>query len=191
MHESLLRVCSHLVEARQRSAVHRRVHNVPAPNCLWHIDGLHCLIRWRIVVHGAIDGYSGRIVYLQASDNNKASTVVCLFRNAVHQCGWPSRVRSDKGGENVDVARAILAARGTGQRVFLVGSSVHNQRIERLWRDVFRCICHFYYALFYEMEDLGILDPIRDPDLYALHYVFLPRINNTVSLSMESPPNAY
>ena len=136
-------------------------------------------------MHGGIDGYSRRIVYLQASDNNKATTVVCLFPSAVHECGWPSRVHSDKGGENVDVARAMLTARGTGRRVFLVGSSVHNQRIERLWRDVFHCVCHFYYALFYEMEDLRILDPIRDPDLYALHYVFLPRINTDLSLFLS------
>ena len=151
--------------------------------------GLHCLIRWRIVVHGGIDGYSRRIVYLQASDNNKATTVVCLFLNAVHECGWPSRVCSDKGGENVDVARAMLTARVTGCRVFLVGSSVHNQCIEILWRDVFRCICHFYYALFYEVEDLGILDPIRDPDLYALHYVFLPRINTDLSQFLSAWKN--
>ena len=160
---------------------HRRVYHVPAPNCLWHIDGLHCLIRWRIVVHGGIDGYSGRIVYLKASDNNRASTVDHLFRNAVHECGWPSRVCADKGGKNVDVARAMLTSRGTGRRVFLVGSSVHNQRIERFWRDVFHCVCHFYYAMFYEMGDLGILDPTRDPDLYALHFVFLLCINSDLS----------
>lgn len=28
------------------------------------------------------------------------------------------------------------------------------------------------------MEDLGILNPISDADLFALHYVFIPRINN-------------
>ena len=27
------------------------------PNSLWHIDGYHKLIRWRIVIHGVIDGY--------------------------------------------------------------------------------------------------------------------------------------
>ena len=81
----------------------------------------------------------------------------------------------------MEVARAMLAVRGTGRRCHLVGSSVHNQRIERLWRDVFRCVCHFFYSLFYEMENLGILDPIRDPDLYSLHYVFLPRINSHLS----------
>lgn len=177
VHDSLLRVSGHSIEACERTSVQRRVYSVPAPNCLWHIDGLHCLIRWRIVIHGGIDGYSRRIVYLQASDNNRADTVLSLFRHAVNECGWPSRVRSDRGGENVDVARMMLGVRGTGRRCYLVGSSVHNQRIERLWKDVFRCVGHYFYSLFYEMESLGILDPIRDPDLYALHYVFIPRIN--------------
>ena len=127
LHESLLRVSSHLVEG-----VPFIIQSIMYL-LLTVFGGLHCLIRWRIVVHGGIDGYSRRIVYLQASDNNKATTVVCLFLNAVHECGWPSRVRSDKGGENVAVARAMLTARGTGRRVFLVGSSVHNQRIEILW----------------------------------------------------------
>ena len=94
---SLLRISVNLVEARQSMTLQRRVYSVPAPNCLWHIDGLHCLIRWRIVIHGGIDGYSRRIVYLQASDNNRAGTVVSLFRQAVRDCGWPSRVRSDRG----------------------------------------------------------------------------------------------
>lgn len=60
---------------------------------------------------------------------------------------------------------------------YLVGSSVHNQHIERLWKDVFRCVGHYFYSIFYEMENLCILDPISDPDLYTLHYVFIPRIN--------------
>lgn len=178
--ESLLRVSESSVQMRQRITVQRRVYNVPAPNCLWHIDGLHCLIRWRIVLHGGIDGYSRRIVYLRASDNNMADTVEVLFRDAVNICGWPSRVRCDKGGENINVARAMLNVRGTGQRRVLVGNSVHNQRIERLWRDVFRCVCHYFYSRFYAMEEMGILNPIRDADLFALHYVFIPRINNCI-----------
>lgn len=56
--ESLLRVDPWGVEQRTRCILHRREYSVAGPNSLWHIDGLHKLIRWRIVVHGGIDGYS-------------------------------------------------------------------------------------------------------------------------------------
>ena len=120
VHDSLLRVSSELVEARQRCALNRRVYRVPAPNCLWHIDGLHCLIRWRVVIHGGIDGFSRRVVYLHTSDNNRADTVSNLFRAAVNECGWPSRVRSDKGGENVEVAQLMVSVRGVDEEVTLL-----------------------------------------------------------------------
>ena len=49
------------------------------------------------------------IVFMECSTNNRASTVCTLFRNAVHTFGLPSRVRSDKGGENADVAWLMLS----------------------------------------------------------------------------------
>ena len=67
-------------------------------------------------------GFSRRVVYLHASENNRADTVV---RSAVRVCGWPSRVRSDRRSENVEVARAILSVCETGHRCHLLGSSVH------------------------------------------------------------------
>jgi hypothetical protein len=36
----------------------RKRYDVPRPNALWHIDGHHKLIAWRIVIHGVADGYS-------------------------------------------------------------------------------------------------------------------------------------
>ncbi len=53
------------------------------------------LFRWCIVIHGCIDGYSRRIMYLRASDNNSADTVLELFVDAVQQFGIPSHVRGD------------------------------------------------------------------------------------------------
>ena len=166
------------MEARRSTTVTRRMYNVPAPNSLWHIDGLHCLIRWRIVIHGGIDGYSRRIMYLHASTNNCTAAVLALFQKAVYECGWPRRVRSDKGGQNVDVAHAMISFRGVGLASHIAGSSVHNQRIERLWRDVFRCVCHSLYALFYEMEDSDILNATSDVDLFCLCFVYVPRLNH-------------
>ena len=63
----------------------------------------------------------------------------------------------------------------------IVGSSVYNQRVEQLWRDMHRCVTLLFYRLFYFMENQGILDPVSERDLYALHYVFLPHINLSLS----------
>lgn len=73
------------------------------PNSLWHIDGNHKLIKWRFVIHGGIDGYTRTIIYLKCSTNNLAATVMSSFYKAV--CGVPDKVRSDLGGENIDVWR--------------------------------------------------------------------------------------
>ena len=63
--------------------------------------------------------------------------MLSCFRDAVAQWGLPSRIRSDRGGENIDVVQYMIHRRGTGRGSALVGRSVHNQRIERLWRDVY------------------------------------------------------
>lgn len=62
----------------------------------------------------------------------------------------------------------------------IVGSSVHNVRIERLWRDTFRCVLSIFYQLFYFLEEEGKLDPLSEKDLYCLHYVYVPRISRAL-----------
>lgn len=54
-------------------------------------------------MHGGIDGFSRLIVFLQCSSNNRSSTVLRVFQNGVEQYGLPERIRSDRGGENVEV----------------------------------------------------------------------------------------
>ena len=86
---------------------------VAGPNSLWHIgtnsvlnfllmfilfiDGYHKLIRWKLVIHGGIDGYSRVIVFLACGNNNRADTVLrSLFSQACLKYFIPSRVRCDK-----------------------------------------------------------------------------------------------
>ena len=176
---SLNRVDPKNVALRWGSLVYRRKYYVPWPNSLWHIDGHHSLIRWKFVIHGCCDGFSRKIMFLTCNTNNLASTVLESFLQAVQNNSnlWPSRIRVDHGVENVSICDAMVQTRGEGRNSFLAGPSTRNQRIERLWRDVFRCVCHFFYYLFYGMEQSGILDLDNSLHMFALHIVFLQRIN--------------
>ena len=137
--ESLHRVDPIGIKSRIRGVLHRRQYDVPSANALWHVDGYHKLIRWRIVIHGGIDGYSRVVTYLKAANNNLANTALAAFLQGVSEYGLPSRVRTDKGGENVKIAQCMLdnPSRGPGRGSVITGRSIHNQRIERLWRDLF------------------------------------------------------
>lgn len=145
------------------------------------------LFRWRFVIHCAIDGFSRMIVFLRCSTNNRASTVFDAFQSAVEKFGLPSRVPSDKGKENTDVAWFMLShpLRGPDRGSHITGRSVHNQRIERLWRDMFSGCIFVFYHLFCYMEACGVLDITNELHLAALHYVFLPLINRNLSLFAE------
>ena len=91
------------------------------------------------------------------------------------------RTKGKGGGRREDVGASLFMPqhtnRGPGRGSMIAGRSMHNQRIERLRRDV-RWAFHIYYNLFYHLEGCGVLDPTSESDLFALHYVYKPRINH-------------
>lgn len=78
--ESILRVDPISRLLRRRQLIYRRRYQVRAPNSLWHVDGNHKLIRWRFVVHGAIDGFSRLATFLHCGTNNEAATVLKMVQ---------------------------------------------------------------------------------------------------------------
>ena len=81
------------------------------PNYIWHIDGYDKLKPYGFCVHGAIDGYSRRIMWLEVGrSNNNPRLVVSYFLDCVKALGGTPRIiRGDQGTENVNVAAVCSA----------------------------------------------------------------------------------
>ena len=73
----------------------------------------------------------------------------------------------------------MLRHQGEERRSVLV---VHNQCVERPWRDMHRCVTSLYYRLFYYLENTVVLNPIDNAHIFCLHYdiVFIPHINRAL-----------
>ena len=185
-----LRASIHRVDptgtAERRSvAVRRRVYHVDAANDVWHIDGNHKLIRWRMVVHGGIDGYSRLITFLQCHTDNRSDSVLAAFMSGVHRYGLPKKVRTDHGGENIEVWRMMMNEHSTHTCV-ITGSSTHNERIERLWRDVHRSVIVTFSNTFRQLEADEQLDHLNEVDIYCLHSTFALEINRCLQAFAEA-----
>ena len=80
--------------------------------------------------------------------------------------------------------------RGPGRGSFITSRSVHNTRIERLWRDVFQSCIVQYYNLFKDMEEAQLFDIDDKRHIFCLQLIFLPKISewhqNTICLHNNS-----
>ena len=128
---SLLRVDPRGIRRRFRQALHHMqgilcTYAKQPVAYRWH----HKLIRWRIVTHGGVDGFSRLPVFLTASTNNNSETVLQCFLKAVSAYGLPSRVRCDKGGDNVKVSEYILSHPqcGPGRGSCIIGAVRSHRR---------------------------------------------------------------
>ena len=85
------------VDKRRRRRLRRRKYHSLGPNFVWHIDGHDKLKPYRISIHGCIDGYSRRIIWLEVAASNKVPELIAKhYLDAIKQMeGKPKTVKAD------------------------------------------------------------------------------------------------
>ena len=151
---------------RRRHRLKRRVYNVPGPNFCWHVDGYDKIKPYGFPLHGAIDGYSRRLLWLKVGrTNNDPAVTAKYFYDCIEELeGCPRLLRTDCGTENGVMAtmQCLLRADGedelAGEKSHRYGPSTGNQRIESFWSHLRKGCTTWWMNFFKDMSDRGILN---------------------------------
>ena len=181
------------VSLRSRRRLRRRTYTNKGPNFVIHIDGYDKLKPYGVAIHGAIDGFSRCILWLEACcTNNDPRIIAGFYLNFIKRVGGvPRVVRGDAGTENIwvrDMQRAFRfndRDNMSGMNSFISGRSSGNQRIERFWGTLRLGFTAFWRNYFRDMVDRGLLrtdDPVH---LECLRYCFMSLIQRDLDAFVE------
>lgn len=147
------------VASRQAHKLKRRVYSNPGPNFAWHMDGYDKLKTWGFPIHGCIDGYSRRILWLNVSRSNNLPEIPGrYFLDTVKELGGvPVELVSDLGTENGLAASMQCYFRENADAHRYVPSP-RNQRIEGWWSFFCKNRSGWWRNFFQDLETQRVID---------------------------------
>ena len=88
-------------QRRHRTFTRRSFHS-PGPNYSWHVDGYDKLKPYGLAIHGCVDGYSRRVMWLRVGyTNNDPAVIGYYYTQCLSAMGKCLQVlRTDCGTEN-------------------------------------------------------------------------------------------
>ena len=119
---------------RKARRLRRRKYVSTGPNACWHTDGYDKLKPFGFPIHGCIDGYSRRILWLKVTRSNSHPKVAAnYYINTLKELSTcPKLLQTDCGTENVLMA-AIQSRLQSSIYAHRYSSSAANIRIENWW----------------------------------------------------------
>lgn len=178
------------VELRARNRLRRRVYVSRGPNYVWHIDGYDKLKPYGICISGCIDGFSRKMIWLEAyKTNNNPHIIAGYFIDAVTENnGCPQKVRLDHGTENIHVAdmqKFLQSSENeTVAECVTLGPSTGNQRIERWWCTLRSECAQFWMDHFDQLKADGyFVDSFIDKSLIQFCFI------NTIQVQYPKKAN--
>lgn len=169
------------VESRKRKRLRRRVYHAKGPNYIWHIDGHDKLKPYGFSIHGCIDGFSRRLIWLEVGPTNKNPDVIAkYYLDAAKQLdGIPRKIRSDDGTENslIEAVHTFLRSEHAdtdgGIGSFAIGRSTANQRIEAYWSHLVKDGPGWWINFFKDLVDLGLYNTSDPVHVECIRFCFM------------------
>ena len=136
------------------------------PNFIWLIDGYDRIKPFRFPIHGATDGFSRQVLWVNICPSNNDPYIISYFYvNCISNLKYvPRTIRDDRDSENIVVFCMWWYIRGehqdsmSGRSSFLFGSSTNNQGLESWWSILKRQNSTLWITFFKDLQDGGLFD---------------------------------
>ena len=160
-------------ERRKSKSFKRRSYFSSGPNYTWHVDGYDKLKPYGFPIHGCIDGWSRKIMWLKVTkSNNHPDIIASFFLNCVEELGGcPVKLRTDCGTEN-GVMAAMQCTFQQSADAHKYGSSPANQRIESWWSFYRKNRCGWWMEFFKSLVEHEIFNPGDEIQMACLWFCF-------------------
>ena len=169
------------VALRQCWRLQRQQYISPGPDHMWHIEGYDKLKSYGFAIHGAIDGFSRKIIWLNvSSSNNNPAYIAYYFIQSITELGRnPQVVRGDRGSENITLCgtqrflRRNFSDSFSGYDSFRYGSSASNQQIEAWWYQFRKAKGTWWINFFKDLIDSNVYDNSINHHVDFMRFCFM------------------
>ncbi|XP_078372629.1 uncharacterized protein LOC144656265 [Oculina patagonica] len=160
-------------ELRKAHRLKKRKYHNPGPNYAWHCDGYDKLKPFGFAIHGCIDGWSRKIMWLYVTrSNNQPNNVAAYYLDAVEEYGGcPVDLVTDLGTEN-GIMAAIQSFLRDDPDSHRYVPSPRNQRIEAWWAFLRKSHSTWWINFFKDMVEGRVVDLTSELEMECLWFCF-------------------
>ena len=173
-------------QLRKAHRLKRRSYHNRGPNDAWHMDGYDKLKPFGFPIHGAIDGFSRKILWLEVTRSNSSpDNIATYFLNTVKELnGCPVQLITDLGTEN-GLAASIQSYFHDNTDTHRYVSSPRNQRIEGWWSFYSRNRSAWWRNYFQDLESEGLVDSSSELSKECLWFCFAGVLQEDLNIVKE------
>ena len=155
-----------------RKAHRLRSYHNPGPNHLWHYDGYDKLKPFGFPVHGCIDGWSRKILWMHVTcSNNQPNNIAAYYLDTIQELGGcPVLLITDLRTENGHAAAIQCFFRNNDSHKYV--PSPRNQRIESWWAQFRKSDSTWWINFFKDLVDEHAFDTSSILDMECIWFCF-------------------